>query len=107
MFSEALHSLADVFNESLLMWGLLRSLREPDSLHPYGYKNEKFAWALVSGVGIFFLGGGVSLYHGISGLFSSHEIGNLSYAAYALGGSFIFEASEFFVRPTGICVGLT
>ena len=29
MFSEALHSLADVFNECLLMWGIRRSLREP------------------------------------------------------------------------------
>lgn len=29
MFSEALHSLADMLNESLLMWGIWRSLRQP------------------------------------------------------------------------------
>ena len=51
MFSEALHSLADMFNECLLMLGIWRSLRKPDPNHPYGFSAERYAWALVSGVG--------------------------------------------------------
>jgi len=31
-------------------------------------------WSLISGVGIFFLGCGVSTYHGIQGLFNPHHI---------------------------------
>lgn len=44
-------------------------------------------------LGIFFLGGGVSLYHGISGLMHPHQLGDLTFAVYALGGSLIFESS--------------
>ncbi|KAJ3089648.1 hypothetical protein HK102_005866 [Quaeritorhiza haematococci] len=91
MFSEALHSLADVLNESLLLWGIWRSLKAPDPQHPYGFTPERYAWALVSGVGIFFLGGGVSMYHGISGLMYPHAIGDVTAAWYVLGASLIFE----------------
>ena len=47
MFSEALHSLADVLNECLLMIGIHRSLRRSDRDHPYGFTMERYAWALV------------------------------------------------------------
>lgn len=30
-----------------------------------GYLNERYLWALVSGVGIFFVGCGVSTWHGV------------------------------------------
>ncbi|KAI8822212.1 cation efflux family-domain-containing protein [Fimicolochytrium jonesii] len=94
MFSEALHSLADVLNESLLMWGIWRSLRQPDPQHPYGFTAERYAWALVSGVGIFFLGGGVSLYHGISGLMSAnHVLGDMTSSWCVLGASLVFEGA--------------
>jgi zinc transporter 9 len=45
--------------------GIQRSVRAPDKEHPYGYLNERYLWALVSGVGIFFVGCGVSVYHGV------------------------------------------
>ncbi|KAI9099761.1 cation efflux family-domain-containing protein [Phlyctochytrium arcticum] len=94
MFSEALHSAADVLNESLLMWGVWRSLKAPDSTHPYGYTPERYAWALVSGVGIFFLGGGVSIYHGISGLIAAnHVLGDMTSSWVVLGASLVFEGA--------------
>ncbi|KAJ3034407.1 hypothetical protein HDV00_005063 [Rhizophlyctis rosea] len=71
--------------------GIWRSLREPDPMHPYGFTNERYAWALVSGVGIFFLGGGVSLYHGISGLFAAHELGDMTSSWVVLAASLAFE----------------
>ncbi|KAI9362924.1 cation efflux family-domain-containing protein [Zopfochytrium polystomum] len=91
MFAESLHSLADMLNESLLMYGIRRSLREPDANHPYGFSSERTAWALVSGVGIFFLGGGVSLYHGISGLLVPHTLGDATVAQGVLALSLCFE----------------
>ncbi|KAJ1545803.1 hypothetical protein HK096_005954 [Nowakowskiella sp. JEL0078] len=76
------------------MWGIWRSLQKPDSQHPYGFSREKYAWSLVSGVGIFFLGGGVSLYHGISGLMvGAHHVGDLTAAWWVLGGSLVFETT--------------
>jgi zinc transporter 9 len=98
MFAESMHSIADVLNESLLLWGLFRSLKKADIEHPYGFTTEKYAWALVSGVGVFFLGGGVTLYHGFSGLVSGgHQLSDISPALWALSGCLLFETSCFFL----------
>jgi zinc transporter 9 len=92
MFAESMHSLADVVNQGLLMYGLLRSLKKPDFRHPYGYEGEKYAWALLSGCSVFFLGGGVTLYHGISGLFEPAVLLDIKPALAALAGCFMFES---------------
>ena len=72
MLGEAVHSLADVLNQALLYFGVRRADREPDDLYRRGYGREQFVWSLVSAVGIFFLGCGVTLYHGGSMLFHPH-----------------------------------
>lgn len=61
----------------LLFIGLERSQREADQKHPYGYANEQFVWSLMSGVGIFFLGCGVTSYHGIQALMHPEPLHNL------------------------------
>lgn len=43
-------------------------LKRPDTDHPYGYANMKYVSSLISGVGIFCVGTGLSLYHGVMGL---------------------------------------
>ena len=68
MLSEAIHSLADTTNQALLLLGLKRSERGPDETHPEGYGRDRFFWGLVSALGIFFLGAGVTIYHGIHAL---------------------------------------
>jgi zinc transporter 9 len=65
MLSEAVHSFADVTNQSLLAVGMYRARSGGDTLHPYGYGFEQYVFALISGVGVFFLGCGISVYHGI------------------------------------------
>lgn len=92
MFAEALHSLADVFNQSLLMLGLHQSAKEPSQLHPYGHAPAKFAYALISATGVFFLGCGMSLYHGLGQLaMGAHEIEFSSLTIGVLAGSFVVE----------------
>jgi solute carrier family 30 (zinc transporter), member 9 len=68
MLSEGIHSFADVCNQVLLAVGMKRSQAAPDEKHPLGYGNEAFVWSLISAVGIFFLGCGVSLTHGVQAL---------------------------------------
>ncbi len=80
MLSEAIHTLADVLNQVLLMVGIVRSERPPDPLYRYGYGHERFVWALISAVGIFFLGCGVTVYHGIASLFDPHPVRGLEWA---------------------------
>jgi len=91
MLSEGIHSIADTANQALLLIGIIRSERPADDKFNYGYFQERFFWALISACGIFFLGAGFTIYHGISSI-SHHEvahIGNTLY--YVLFLSFIFE----------------
>lgn len=74
MFSEAVHSVADTLNQSLLLVGLSRSLKKADDSFEYGYGNERFFWALISACGIFFVGAGITAYQGVSTLLHPHEI---------------------------------
>ncbi len=68
MFAEAVHSFADTLNQALLLVGLRRSRKKPDEEFGYGYGFERFFWALISACGIFFVGAGVTIYHGITSL---------------------------------------
>src|SRR5258708_3365799 len=64
LFAETIHSLADVSNQILLKIGEVRGRGGPDAEHPFGRGQEKFFWALVSAVSVFFIGCGVNVYHG-------------------------------------------
>ena len=73
MLAEGIHSAADVGNQSLLALGIQRSARPADKKHPEGYGQEAFVWSLISAVGIFFLGCGFTVMHGIHSLTSGHQ----------------------------------
>ncbi len=68
MLAESIHSFADVMNQTLLLIGVQQSHKKADSTHTTGYGKERFIWSLISAVGIFFLGCGVTIYHGVSHL---------------------------------------
>jgi solute carrier family 30 (zinc transporter), member 9 len=74
LFAETIHSVADVVNQVLLKVGEVRGRRGPDALHPFGRGQEKFFWALVSAVSVFFIGCGLNLYHGVHALLSPSVI---------------------------------
>lgn len=66
MFAECIHSLADTMNQLILAFGIYKSVQRPNQDHPYGYTNMKYVSSLISGVGIFCVGTGLSVYHGKS-----------------------------------------
>ena len=68
LFAETVHSIADVGNQVLLKVGEVRARAGPDATHPFGRGQEKFFWALVSAVSVFFIGCGVNVYHGVVAL---------------------------------------
>lgn len=61
MWAEAAHSVADCANQGLLLIGLGQARLSPSALHPYGYGKSVYVWSLVSALGTFWLGGGVSV----------------------------------------------
>ena len=68
LFAETVHSLADVGNQALLKVGEVRGRGAPTREHPFGRAQEKFFWALVSAVSVFFIGCGINVYHGVHAL---------------------------------------
>ena len=74
MLSEGIHSCADVGNQVLLAVGMKRGSHAADTEHPFGYGREAFVWALISATGIFFLGAGVTLTHGIQSLMDGGHV---------------------------------
>src|SRR4029434_2555954 len=74
LFAETIHSLADVGNQLLLKVGEVRGRGGPDRLHPFGRGQEKFFWALVSAVSVFFVGCGINVYHGVHALLAEATV---------------------------------
>jgi len=76
MLAEFIHSVVDCGNQALLLIGLRDSRLDADRKHPYGYGKSVYFWALVSALGTFFLGAGVSMTHAVDNLLnpSLHDI---------------------------------
>lgn len=91
MFSESIHSLADTLNQALLLIGLKQSHRKANEEHPYGHGRERYIWALISACGIFFIGCGVTVYHGVDVLLHGHDFVFNFFAIIVLIISFIIE----------------
>jgi len=95
MLSETIHSFADTGNQVLLFVGLRRGARRADREHHYGYAGERFIFGLLSASGVFFIGCGVTVYHGINGVLTPHhpQVGVLTFGI--LGASMLVEGSVF------------
>lgn len=68
----------------MLRRGVLQALKGPTELYNYGFSREKFVWSLISAVGVFFLGAGVSLLNGIQGIWNPGHMENLSYIFWGI-----------------------
>lgn len=92
MFAELVHSGVDTANQMVLYYGIKKSLQIPDQEHPYGFHSARFTTSLGAGVSIFFIGFGLNVYHGISGLFNPMPIESELLAYLVLGISLLFES---------------
>ena len=74
LFAETLHTVADAGNEVLLYVAIRRSRHPPDATHPFGYGPERYYWALLAAIGMFLVGGAVSIADGIRALVHPPEL---------------------------------
>jgi len=91
MFSEAVHSFVDSFNQFLLWFGIKQSKKSNPRLYPLGRGKEEYFWTLVVAVLIFTVGGLVSLEHGIEALSHPKKLDNLYISIAILSVSIILE----------------
>ncbi|MBO3461589.1 cation diffusion facilitator family transporter [Aetokthonos hydrillicola Thurmond2011] len=97
MLSEGIHSLVDTINELLLLLGVHMSKRPADDSHPFGYGQELYFWTLIVAIFIFAIGGGMSIYEGISHLRHPSPLEDPMWNYIVLGLGIVFEGFSWSV----------
>ena len=97
MLSESIHSLADTGNQALLFIGIRRSEAPANATFHYGLGAERYFYALMSAVGIFILGCGVTLYHGVQLFLVPHEL-NVGWLDFSVLGLALIVDGYVFLK---------
>jgi cation diffusion facilitator family transporter len=105
MLAEAIHSVVDTGNELLLLLGIRRSVRPADALHPFGHGKELYFWSLIVAILLFGLGGGMSIYEGISHLQHPVEIRDPTWNYVVLGVAFVAEGTSWVIAVRKLLEG--
>jgi cation diffusion facilitator family transporter len=95
MLSEGIHSLVDTGNGGLLLFGVSKSGQPADATHPFGHGKELYFWSLVVAIFIFALGGGMSVYEGVTHL-SHAQLHDPTWNYLVLGFALAFETFSFY-----------
>jgi cation diffusion facilitator family transporter len=95
MTAEAAHSWADTGNQGFLIIANRRSSRPPDATRPLGYGREAYVWSLLAAVGLFVVGGSLSVWRGVTELLHGDASAENYLIAYiVLGVAFLLESSS-------------
>src|ERR671938_904358 len=73
LLAETLHTVADAGNEVFLYVAIRRSRQPADASHPFGYGPERYYWALLAAIGMFLIGGAVSIADGVRSLLAPRQ----------------------------------
>ena len=96
MLSEGIHSVVDTGNGGLLLLGVRKSKKPPDATHPFGHGKELYFWSLIVAILIFALGGGMSVYEGVTHIAQPHHNQDPTWNYVVLGLAIIFESGSFY-----------
>ena len=78
--------------QCLLAIGIRASIKSPDPDHPYGFSRERYVWALISGVGVFFVGSVQGIMFGVQSIVQPHALDQIHVALGVLGASALIES---------------
>jgi len=97
MLSEGVHSLVDSVNELLLLYGMKRSARAPDTNHPFGHGRELYFWSFIVALMVLALGAAASFYEGVNHMLHPEPMRNPLLNYVVLAASFGFEGASWWV----------
>jgi cation diffusion facilitator family transporter len=95
MISEGIHSLVDTGNQGLLLLGIHRSRTPADEEHPFGHGKELYFWSLIVAILLFGVGGGMSLYEGITHVLDPVPLEDPTIAYIVLAIAFLLEGTSW------------
>lgn len=91
MISEGIHSIVDTSDQLLLLLGISRSQKPADNSHPFGYGQELYFWTFIVAILIFAIGGGMSIYEGITHLINPSPLEDPMWNYIVLGMAILLE----------------
>lgn len=91
MLAETIHSVADCFNQLLLLWGVRVSSAPTTRRHPFGKGRETYFWSFIVALLLFSGGGIFSIYEGLHKLSHPEPVTNLGWAIGVLLFALILE----------------
>jgi cation diffusion facilitator family transporter len=97
MFSEGIHSVVDMGNELLLLYGLHRGAAPADQNHPLGHGREVYFWSFAVALLVFALGAVVSLHEGITHVLQPKPIKNAMANYVVLATSALIDGSSWWI----------
>ena len=97
MFAEAVHSLVNCFDGSLLLFGAWRAQRPPDPSHPFGHGRELYFWNLIVAIIFFALGSGFTIYEGIRRTIAAEPLGDPTWSYVVLAVAAMFDGTSFVI----------
>jgi cation diffusion facilitator family transporter len=95
MGAEAVHSLADTGNQTLLLLGAARARRTATPEHPFGFGRERYFWSFVVALLLFSMGSLFAIREGVEKLLHPHRITQVGWAFGVLGVAAAMEAWSF------------
>ncbi|MEH1807153.1 cation diffusion facilitator family transporter [Nostoc sp.] len=97
MISEGIHSIVDTSDQLLLLLGIIRSQKPADDSHPFGYGQELYFWTFIVAILIFAIGGGMSIYEGITHLINPSPLEDPMWNYIVLGVAILLEGYSWTV----------
>ncbi|MEH2252418.1 cation diffusion facilitator family transporter [Nostoc sp.] len=97
MISEGIHSVVDTGDQLLLLLGIRMSQKPADDSHPFGYGQELYFWTFIVAILIFAIGGGMSIYEGITHLINPSPLKDPMWNYIVLGIAILFEGFSWTV----------
>jgi cation diffusion facilitator family transporter len=97
MMASAVYSLLDTGNSLLLYWGLRRSARPADRLHPFGHGMELYFWTLLVALLLIAVAGGATVAEGVVHLIKPASLNHLAWSYAVLGAAALFTGCTWAV----------
>ncbi|MGB3335417.1 MAG: cation diffusion facilitator family transporter [Mycobacterium sp.] len=95
MLAEAVHSVVDTSNQTLLLFGQRAATKAPDALHPFGHGRSRYFWSFVVALVLFSLGAMFALYEGYEKLRHPVELSSPLVAIAILVVAIALESYSF------------
>ena len=95
ILAEAVHSVADTANQSLLLFGRHSSRRQATPQHPFGYGRDRYFYSFVVALLLFSLGSVLALYEGAHKIHDHDPISSPLVAIGILVVAIVLEAFSF------------